>query len=144
MNMKLFIRFSAKQTRPNSHLDVPYGFLRSYSPKTSRLPTSRCHGVPQAMDESYTILVQPTGFFFSRPCAHYRLIDYKRGGSGFKKLCLAIPYNASARACRRHRLRFPPPSASASTLSFPFPSHVAPSKMGDGTTFCVLSNLRAR
>ena len=82
--------------------------------------------------------------FFGRPCAHYRLIDYKRGGSGFKKLCLAIPYNASARACRRRRLRFPPPSASASTLSFPFPSHVAPSKMGDGTTFCVLSNLRAR
>ena len=108
MKTKLFIyRFPAKQTRPICHLDVTYGFLRSYSPKTSRLPTSRCYGVPQAMDESYTILVQPTGFFQPPMCtlSSYRL------PKGLKWLQETLSCNTirRVRTCMSRRRRPPPP-----------------------------------
>ena len=123
---------------PSLDLDVPYGFLRSYSPKTSRLPTSRCHGVPQAMDESYTILVQPTGFFQPPMCTFIGLSITKGVGVALKNSALQYhttrPHVHVGGAASDSRLPPPPPPPFLSL--FRLTSRQARWETGPPSVFC--------
>ena len=113
MKTKLFICFPcqlAKQTAGMRHkhrLDVSYG---SFHLKMLRLPTSRCHGVPQAMDESYTILVQQrsTSRFFSAAHVHIIALSINKGkGVGSKNS--ALQYHTTRPHVRVASETAPPP-----------------------------------